>query len=69
MTAEMSDPVCTCGHMLDTHQHFRPGTDCGECGKVVCPAFTLRVVPDARPAPQTGLSSILARLFPPRRAT
>jgi hypothetical protein len=23
--------VCTCGHIADAHEHWRPGTDCGLC--------------------------------------
>lgn len=26
-----------CGHAIDQHQHYRPGTDCGFCK---CPQFT-----------------------------
>jgi hypothetical protein len=31
--------VCRCGHVADAHEHFRPGSDCGACGRVACPAY------------------------------
>lgn len=31
---------CRCGHDRDAHQHYRPGSDCGECGPTVCAALT-----------------------------
>lgn len=34
-----TDVGCVCGHPQDTHQHFRPGTDCGQCGAQVCASF------------------------------
>jgi hypothetical protein len=27
---------CTCGHGPETHEHYRPGTDCGACGRATC---------------------------------
>lgn len=32
--------VCRCGHELDAHKHYRPGSDCGWCGPAGCPRFT-----------------------------
>lgn len=32
-------PVCVCGCDHDRHQHWRAGTDCGHCGRVVCPRY------------------------------
>jgi hypothetical protein len=29
------DP-CTCGHGPQAHEHYRPGTDCGACGRSAC---------------------------------
>jgi hypothetical protein len=29
------DP-CTCGHGLEAHEHYRPGSDCGACGRAAC---------------------------------
>lgn len=31
--------LCRCLHDQDSHQHYRPGTDCGACGADLCPAF------------------------------
>jgi hypothetical protein len=31
--------VCLCGHDAEAHEHYRPGSDCGVCGAVVCPRF------------------------------
>jgi hypothetical protein len=36
---------CDCGHEPDTHEHYRPGTDCGACGPQECPSYRA-----ARPA-------------------
>ena len=44
---------CHCGHSWDAHQHFRPGSDCGQCGAELCPAY--------RPA--GGRVSLLRRLL------
>lgn len=30
---------CVCGHPDETHRHYRPGSDCGACGRGVCPWF------------------------------
>jgi hypothetical protein len=27
-----------CGHVVDDHQHYRPGTDCGPC-RGACPSY------------------------------
>jgi hypothetical protein len=35
------DP-CTCGHGPETHEHYRPGTDCGVCGATACSAYRAR---------------------------
>lgn len=32
-------PVCRCGHPRDIHLHYRDGTDCGRCGRDVCPTY------------------------------
>jgi hypothetical protein len=29
------DP-CLCGHGQGAHEHYRPGSDCGACGRVGC---------------------------------
>jgi hypothetical protein len=29
------DP-CTCGHGPEAHEHYRPGSDCGACGRTAC---------------------------------
>jgi hypothetical protein len=29
------DP-CVCGHGAQAHEHYRPGTDCGACGRRAC---------------------------------
>jgi hypothetical protein len=31
--------VCRCGHDADTHEHWRPGSDCGACGAADCPRY------------------------------
>lgn len=53
--------LCVCGHERDTHEHYRPGTDCGACGNT-CRAF------HARSGRTTGRSArhaarLTARLF------
>ena len=30
---------CRCGHAWEAHQHHRPGTDCGACGRE-CPRYS-----------------------------
>lgn len=30
---------CVCGHPADVHRHYRPGADCGACGRGVCPDY------------------------------
>jgi hypothetical protein len=32
------DP-CTCGHGPEAHEHYRPGTDCGACGRSACAEY------------------------------
>ncbi|WP_343947017.1 hypothetical protein [Pseudonocardia zijingensis] len=29
------DP-CLCGHGPEAHEHYRPGSDCGACGRSAC---------------------------------
>lgn len=37
------DPIpCQCGCPADTHEHYRRGTDCGHCGRLVCPTYRPR---------------------------
>ncbi|MFR9807088.1 hypothetical protein ACL02T_33045 [Pseudonocardia sp. RS010] len=31
--------ACRCGHPEAAHEHYRPGTDCGACGREACPHF------------------------------
>lgn len=31
--------LCECGHLKAAHVHYRPGTDCGACGRRACPKF------------------------------
>ena len=34
------DPgVCLCDCLKPVHEHFRPGSDCGQCGATVCPRY------------------------------
>lgn len=47
---------CVCGHDRDVHDHYRPGTDCGACGKQTCPRFRAA----------GGRTSLLDRLVPGR---
>lgn len=30
---------CVCGHPAEHHEHYRPGTDCGACGRDWCPWY------------------------------
>ncbi|HYH30032.1 MAG TPA: hypothetical protein VD903_06570 [Pseudonocardia sp.] len=30
---------CTCGHGRAAHEHYRPGSDCGTCGRAACAEF------------------------------
>jgi hypothetical protein len=32
------DP-CVCGHGHAAHEHYRPGSDCGTCGRMGCAEF------------------------------
>lgn len=38
-TPQSSTTACRCGHQLDAHQHYRPGTDCALCPPRFCAAF------------------------------
>ena len=31
--------LCRCGHAVEAHEHFRPGSDCGACGAAQCGLF------------------------------
>lgn len=31
--------TCACGHPKNFHEHYRYGTDCGYCGRIVCPRY------------------------------
>lgn len=31
--------ACVCGCDPDTHEHYRPGDDCGACGPEWCPSY------------------------------
>lgn len=42
-------PRCHCGHIRDSHEHFRPGNDCGGCGPQLC----YRYAPRDRPLPES----------------
>jgi hypothetical protein len=30
---------CVCGHPADRHDHYRDGSDCGQCGSGRCPWY------------------------------
>lgn len=48
------DP-CVCGHAQMAHEHYRPGSDCGACGRQDCKAYR----------PEHGpLRAVLRRLWP-----
>lgn len=32
-------PVCRCSHPRGMHEHLRVGSDCGVCGRQLCPAY------------------------------
>lgn len=32
-------PPCACGHSAEVHEHYRRGSDCGACGRSVCPRY------------------------------
>jgi hypothetical protein len=34
--------TCSCGHLKEAHQHYRPGSDCGQCGAEECSRFRRR---------------------------
>lgn len=36
---------CVCGHDARAHEHYRRGTDCGECGPATCPRLELNLTP------------------------
>lgn len=38
-------PRCWCGHPRSTHDHYRPGSDCGECGVARCHRYAGRDKP------------------------
>ena len=40
---------CACGHVADTHQHYRAGSDCGTCGRETCPRYRYRPFTPWRP--------------------
>ncbi|SDI77706.1 hypothetical protein SAMN05444157_0108 [Frankineae bacterium MT45] len=50
-----ADQTCKCGHGRDAHEHFRAGSDCGECSATVCNRFRR-----ARFAHRTHLSPMAA---------
>ena len=31
-----------CGCLQGRHEHYRVGTDCGRCGRLICPRFKAR---------------------------
>lgn len=31
--------ICRCGHPRSSHEHYRPGSDCAECGKAGCTRY------------------------------
>jgi hypothetical protein len=38
-TDQSEGATCRCGHSRRTHEHYRRGKDCAECGSVACPRF------------------------------
>lgn len=30
---------CVCGHPAEYHEHYRDGSDCGACGRGLCPWY------------------------------
>jgi hypothetical protein len=51
---------CRCGHVAETHDHFRSGDDCGACR---CRGFDGVSKRDA--SPTDSLATILLAVFPP----
>lgn len=41
-------PRCVCGCSAATHDHYRPGTDCGACGHTRCPHYVPLTQRDTR---------------------
>lgn len=50
---------CVCGHPGDVHEHYRPGTDCGACGRGMCPRFIALGDRDTRHLEMTAGQRIL----------
>ena len=50
---------CVCGHPEDTHIHYRPGSDCGACGRGRCPAYIALADRDVRYGEMTASQRIL----------
>jgi hypothetical protein len=50
--------MCSCGHLREAHQHYRPGSDCGQCGAEGCSRFRRR-------KPDQGLRGSIRRSEPP----
>lgn len=46
---------CACGHPRESHDHYRPGTDCGTCGAVGCEEFRPEGGPVRRALRRMGL--------------
>lgn len=49
---------CVCGHPVDMHTHYRPGSDCGACGRGVCPAYIALSDRDTRLGDMTATQRI-----------
>lgn len=41
-------PRCVCGCPASTHDHYRPGGDCGACGRTRCPDYVPLTQRDSR---------------------
>jgi len=41
-TPVVAGSACQCGHPSDVHRHWRPGSDCGQCGPGGCTAYRSR---------------------------
>ena len=50
---------CVCGHPADTHTHYRPGADCGACGRGMCPDYIALADRDTRHGEMTATQRIL----------
>lgn len=46
---------CACGHARATHDHYRPGTDCGACGATGCSSYRALGGPVRRTLRRFGL--------------